>query len=337
MSSLLCLCAALFLAACGSKNQLDPVYVSGGTMGTTYNVTVVLPPDTTAPEDLDESIQSWLEAVNQSMSTYLPDSELSELNKAPVGEWLPVSPMMVEVLVSAQAISELSGGAFDVTIAPLVDLWGFGPVDTRDQVPSDAALADVQQRVGFENLLVRENPPAIKKTQDLQLDLSAIAKGFAADYVGRKLEAIGLSNYLVEIGGDLVVNGHNQHGEPWRIGVEKPSFGREGVQQAVVVTDGGIATSGDYRNFFQQDGQIYSHILDPRLGRPVKKNLISVTVIAGSGARADGLATAFTVMGAEETLALAEEESIPVYLIVRVDEQMVTRHSSALKPHMNGD
>lgn len=337
MSSLLCLWAAALLAACGFAGDFEASYFSGNTMGTSYNVTVVSGPDTEVPEDLDQSIETWLEAVNQSMSTYLPDSELSKLNRAPVDEWLPVSPMMADVLSTAREISELSGGAFDVTIAPLVDSWGFGPVDTNDQVPSESALAKVQERVGFEHLQLRESPAAIKKTQDLQLDLSAIAKGFAADYVGRKLKALGLFNYLIEIGGDLLVNGHNQSGKPWRVGVEKPSFGREGVQQIVVLTHGGIASSGDYRNFFRQDGQTYSHILDPRLGRPVKQDLVSVTVIADSGARADALATAFTVMGEEPSLALAERQSIGVFLIVRSDGELVTRQSQAFTTYMAAD
>jgi FAD:protein FMN transferase len=337
IASLLLFCAAAILAGCGANNSYEPLYFSGETMGTTYHITVVSGPESVVPADLAPSIESWLDAVNKSMSTYLPDSELSALNAAPAGEWLPVSPMMLEVLTSAQAISTLSGGAFDITIAPLVDLWGFGPVETHDQVPSEAALADVRERLGFEHLQVRNEPPAIKKNRNLQFDLSAIAKGFAADYVGRQLEALGLTNYLVEIGGDLLVSGHNQKGEAWRIGVEKPTFGREGVQQTIAVTESGVATSGDYRNFFRQDGQTFSHIIDPRLSRPVRKNLVSVTVIADSSMRADGLATAFTVMGAEETLALAERQQIAVYLISREGEKFTTHYSSAFAAYMKLD
>lgn len=337
MASLLCLYMLLLLPilllACGYQSRFEALQFSGETMGTRYNVTAVVDPGGVVPEDLDQSIQGWLEAVNQSMSTYLPDSELSKLNEAPVGEWLPVSPMMLEVLATAEQVSEFSGGAFDITIAPLVDIWGFGPVETNNQVPSDTVLAEVKQWIGFEKLQVRNGPPTAKKTADVQLDLSAIAKGYAADYVGQKLEAIGLNNYLVEVGGDLVVSGHNQAGEPWRIGVEKPSFKREGVQQVVTLPGGGVATSGDYRNFFQWHGQTYSHILDPRLGRPVAQDLVSVTVIAESGARADALATAFTVMGAEESLRLAERKGIAVYLIARRDGELVTRQTTAFAAH----
>lgn len=335
LSSLLCLWVLIFLSACGDKSRFEASYFSGDTMGTTYNVTVVRDAGTPLPADLGQSIHGWLDAVNQSMSTYLDDSELARLNAGPVDEWLPVSPMMAEVLTRAREVSKLTGGAFDITIAPLVDIWGFGPVDTGNKLPDEAVLARVKERVGFEHLKLRRNPPTIRKTRDLQLDLSAIAKGFAADYVGRNLAGLGLDDCLVEIGGDLLVKGHNPSGEVWRIGVETPSFQRQGVQQAVLVTDSGLATSGDYRNFFQQNGQIYTHIIDPRLGRPVKRTLTSVTVIADSAALADALATGLAVLGAEEALSLAEQRGIPVYLIVRGEEGFETLHSAAFAQHMD--
>lgn len=339
MFSLLCLWTALILAGglvgCELEPRAETRTFSGQTMGTTYNVTVVAGSEQTIPGNLADSIAGWLEEVNQSMSTYLPDSELSRLNEAPAGEWIRVSPMLAEVLSEAQSISELSEGAFDVTVGPLVDLWGFGPVDTGDQIPSEAALEEVRQRVGFEHLQVRIDPPEVLKSREIRIDLSAIAKGFGADYVGRQLSAAGFENHLVEIGGDLLVSGHNAAGEHWRIGVEKPAFERQGVQQAIVVEEAGVATSGDYRNFFRQNGQNYSHILDPRLGRPVQQNLVSVTVIAESAARSDSLATAFSVMGADEALSLAQEHGIPLYLIVRRGDGFATMQSEAFKAYLD--
>jgi thiamine biosynthesis lipoprotein len=335
LSSLLFLGLSLFLSACELGNRFEARSVTGQIMGTTYNVTVVAESGQPFPDDLGESVGAWLAEVNQSMSTYLPDSELTRLNEAPVGEWLPVSPMLAEVLAEAQAISELSGGAFDITVGPLVDLWGFGPVDTDDQVPSEAAVSAARERIGFQYLQLRSDPPAIRKGRDIRLDLSAIAKGFAADYAGQRLDALGFDNYLVEIGGDLLASGHNAAGEPWRIGVEKPSFERGGVQQAIAVADMGVATSGDYRNFFSQGGQIYSHIVDPRLGEPVQRDLASVTVIAESAARADGLATAFTVMGAEEALEVAAAREISLYLIVRQGQNFEVRQSAAFENHLD--
>ncbi|MCW8194055.1 FAD:protein FMN transferase [Proteobacteria bacterium 005FR1] len=333
--SLLFLWLLVIVGGCEVESRLDARTYSGQTMGTTYNITVVAGPEQSLPEGLEESISSWLAEVNQSMSTYLPESELSQLKTAPVGEWIPVSPMLAEVIAEAQSISDLSGGAFDVSVGPLVELWGFGPVDTGDQVPSEEALSEVRKQVGYQYLQLRSDPPAIKKTRDISIDLSAIAKGFGADYVGRRLSAMGFENYLVEIGGDLLVSGRNAAGEPWRIGVEKPAFERKGVQQAIVVVDAGVATSGDYRNFFRQNGQIYSHIIDPRLGRPVQQDLASVTVIAESAARADGLATAFTVMGADEALSLAEEHDIPLYMIVRRGENFVSVQSEAFTGYLD--
>jgi len=341
-TSLLLIWLAVFLSACDAPPAFESVRFSGGTMGTTYNVTVVTPSGTTLPEGLGDSIQGWLDEVNQHMSTYIDDSELSRLNRAPVGEWLPVSPMMLRVLKQARAVSDITGGAFDITIGPLVDAWGFGPVDTHDQVPAEAALEALQQKVGYTRLRLRDSPPALWKEAELQLDLSAIAKGFGADYVAEQLAAAGLPNSLVEIGGDLRVQGHNAAGKPWRIGVEQPSFQREGVQQAVELDNGGVATSGDYRNFFRQNGQMYSHILDPRLGRPVERDLASVTVIADNAAMADALATGLTVMGREAALALAEQQNLPVFLIikrevVRKGEGFDTAQSSAFASYLGDD
>lgn len=337
LSSLLCLWTLLFLSGCGQRDSLEAVAFAGSTMGTTYNVTVVVPAGGSVPENLDQQIEGWLADVNQSMSTYIDDSELMELNRAPTDQWLPVSGMLAEVLVEAQRISELSDGAFDITVGPLVDLWGFGPVARGDEIPSQDAVQEVQSRVGFQHLTIQSEPPAVRKDVAVRMDLSAIAKGFGADYVGRQLAGLGLVNYLVEIGGDLAVNGYNYKGSPWRIGVEKPSFNRQGVQERVAVSSGGMATSGDYRNFYERDGQIYTHIVDPRLGRPMKTTLMSVTVIAESAARADGLATAMTVMGADEALAMAERESIAAYFIVRAESGLIVRQTSAFSEYVLSD
>lgn len=334
LTSLLCLWVLLFLAGCGQQNDLEAHAFSGSTMGTTYNVTVVLARGQTVPEGLHQQIEGWLAAINQSMSTFIDDSELMKLNRAPTDEWLPVSEMLLEVLREAQRITEMSEGAFDITVGPLVDLWGFGPPPAGDEIPSEERIRDVQSRVGSEHLAIRLEPPAIKKDVDLRMDLSAIAKGFGADYVGRQLKALGLENHLVEIGGDLVVSGYNPRGNPWRIGVEKPSLSRQGVQEAVALKAGGMATSGDYRNFYERGGQIYTHILDPRLGRPVKTTLMSVTVIAESAARADGLATAMSVMGADAALAMAEREGIAAYFIAREGSALITKESSAFSDYV---
>lgn len=333
MSSLLFLCGLLFLSGCGQSDSLRSHSFTGTTMGTVYNVTVVLPSEIQPPADLHENIELWLDDINQSMSTFIDDSELMALNRAPTREWLPVSPMLAEVLAEAEDISRLSGGAFDVTVGPLVNLWGFGPTQV-EVVPDEDSLRETQEKVGFEHLAVQLDPPAVKKAREVQIDLSAIAKGFGADYVGRQLESRGLNNYLVEIGGDIAVNGYNQNGGPWRIGVERPSVNREGVQETVKISAGGIATSGDYRNFYERGGQIYTHILDPRLGRPVKTQLISVTVIAESASRADGLATAMTVMGPDEALALAEREGIAAYFITRAEEGYSLLQSSAFADYL---
>lgn len=335
MTSLLCLWALIILSGCTQDERLRAHLFTGATMGTTYNVTVVLPAAVEISPELHDQIELWLEEINQSMSTYIHDSELMKLNRAPTGSWLPVSELMVEVLEEAQDISLMSGGAFDITVGPLVDLWGFGPTGTPEELPTEEEIRQVQEIVGFQHLTLRREPPAIRKEAPVRMDLSAIAKGFGADYLGRQLQAQGLDNYLVEIGGELAVKGYNQNGDLWRIGVEAPSFGRGAVQETVRINSGGVATSGDYRNFYERGGQIYTHILDPRLGRPVKTSLVSVTVVAESAAKADGLATAMTVMDAEEAMAMAEKEGIAAYFIVRTDSGFAIRQSTGLAQYLS--
>lgn len=334
MSSLLFLWSLLVLSGCAQDDRLRAHLFSGSTMGTTYSVRVVLPAAVDIPADLDEEIERWLAEINQSMSTYIDDSELMQLNRAPTGRWLPISEMMAEVLAEAQDISLLSGGAFDITVGPLVDLWGFGPVEAPE-LPTEEQIQHARERVGFQHVMLSLQPPAIRKDAPVQIDLSAIAKGFGADYVGRQLEELDVDNYLVEIGGELAVKGYNQNGDLWRIGVERPNQDGKQVQETISLDSGGIATSGDYRNFYERGGQIYTHILDPRQGRPVKTALVSVTVVAETAARADGLATAMIVMDSDEALAMAEKEGIAAYLISRSDTGFVVRQSSAMVQYVS--
>ncbi len=298
----------------------------GATMGTYYRVTA------RCPEDVSALVSAELRAVNDEMSTYLPDSALSRFNRAPVGQWWDVPRPLAEVVAAAARLSRESAGAFDVTVGPLVNLWGFGPPDpaaTRD-LPGEQALARARQRVGFEKLEVRLEPPALRKTADLYVDLSAIAKGHGVDRVAERLLGVGCSDLLVDVGGEVRGVGRSPSGRTWRVGVETPDPGQlGGIERVVLLDDVAAATSGDYRNYVEVDGRRYSHTIDPRTGRPVDHRLASVTVLHASAMWADGYATALDVLGPEAGFDLAERLGLPALFIVRGDGSFHARYTDA--------
>ncbi|MGB0723372.1 MAG: FAD:protein FMN transferase [Gammaproteobacteria bacterium] len=315
------LLAAVLLSACGPAPAPHTVTeLSGATMGTTYSVKVVDLPGSVDVDSLRSDVDGVLRDINAMMSTYDPASELSRFNTHAGNDWFAVSPEVVEVIMEARRVSELSGGRFDVTVGPLVELWGFGAPDTGNAVPSDQAVRDARARVGFEKLDVRMQPPGLRKTEPgLHVDLSAIAKGYAVDRVSALLASRGLAHHLVEIGGELRGRGMSHRAVPWRIGVERPDATGRSVYAAVNLADRGMATSGDYRNFFEREGQRYSHTMDPRTGRPVRSGLASVTVVADTCMSADALATALMALGPVDAFALAEQEGIAAFFIERTD------------------
>jgi thiamine biosynthesis lipoprotein len=287
--------------------------IDGETMGTTYTVALVGALDEGDRQRLASSIQSVLDEVNERMSNYLVDSELSRLNRAPVGEAFAVSKELAFVLSEAQRISELTSGAFDVTVSPLVRLWGFGPgpgsLEADDEPsPAETAIAAARERVGFRALHLSETPPVATKEKALELDLSAIAKGYAVDRVALFLADEGYDDYLVEIGGELRSSGMSPRGDAWRVAIEKPLPGVRAVARVVPLRDLALATSGDYRNFYERDGRLWSHLIDPAAGRPVSHTLGSVSVAHESCMTADALASGLLVMGPEDGYRLALRE-----------------------------
>lgn len=332
MLSLFCVC---FLA-CERQPGFETVLLSGATMGTTYNIKVVVPDGKRhSAEGLQSAIDARLQDFNQSLSTYINDSEIMTLNQAPVGEWLPVSERFLAVLTLSQQISKLSNGAFDATVAPLVNLWGFGPDWKANKAPAASDIEPALSKIGYQYIEIDSEKLRIKKNIDASLDFSAVAKGYGVDEIAELLWGKGFHHFMVEIGGELRLHGHNGEGKTWRIGVESPSAG--GKIRPIAVSEVGVATSGDYRNYFEQDGVRFSHTIDPSTGRPITHNLASVTVIAATAARADALATAFTVMGGDQAMALAEERGIAIYLIERVDDGFSTRASTAFAPYLEAE
>lgn len=309
----------LSLAACGSETAASrPALLSGTTMGTSYSVKFIGPPPGLDQERLAADVDRLLEAVNARMSTYRPNSELSRFNGSDGSDWVPVSADTLAVIEEAQGASALTGGAFDPTIGPLVDLWGFGPAAGDRKQPAESRIQDALARVGYGQVRMRQPTPALAKADGgVRVDLSGIAKGFGVDKVAAHLEEIGIEHYLVEVGGELRGGGRNAEDGPWRVGIEKPLAETRSVQRVARLDGKALATSGDYRIFFERDGEHYSHIIDPRNGRPVSHGLASVTVIAESTMRADALSTALMVLGPEAGLELATREKLAAFFIVK--------------------
>jgi thiamine biosynthesis lipoprotein len=316
----LALAAAAVLAACGSGED-TVIELSGPTMGTYYSVKVARPPVGVTRERLQTGVNTVLQEVNRLISTYDPNSELSRFNQNLSTDWVAVSPELLGVIAEGLDISDLSDGAFDITVGPLVNLWGFGPDPVPEETPSDQEIRAAMARVGYGLLRLRNAPPAIAKERgDLYIDLSALGEGYGADQVADYLDALGISDFMVAVAGAIRAKGRNATGSPWAIAIEEPTPGRRAVQRIIHVTGEGLSTSGDYRNYFERDGKRYSHEIDPRTGRPIEHRLASVTVVADTAARADGLATALMVMGETDGPALAEAEGIAALFIVRADE-----------------
>ncbi|MGM0564929.1 MAG: FAD:protein FMN transferase [Pseudomonadota bacterium] len=309
---------SLGLVACDTHSP--ETRYSGQVMGTTWSATVVLPRGAEAA-DYGEGIQSTLDGVNALMSTYLEDSELSRFNQLDAAACLGVSADTREVIEASQTIAKRTGGAFDVTVGPLVNLWGFGPEQRPTRVPDETEIEQAMDRSGYQHLSI-EGEQLCTDLPGLYVDLSAIAKGYAVDAAANYLQSEGVESFLVEVGGELYAAGRKMDGSHWRIGIEKPAAGERNVFRNAVVEleDQAIATSGDYRNFRQSgDGERYSHTIDPRDGRPISHTLASVTVIAPSAMLADGWATALMVLGPADGLKWAQKLEFPVYLLSKKD------------------
>lgn len=331
--------SSLWLLSCSKLAALpDPIEITGQTMGTTYTVKFPVGKDTAKTPDkesLRASIGALLEEVNRRMSTYDPDSELSRFNRYTNTDWFPVSDDLARVVEASLLYSRSSGGAFDITVGPLVNLWGFGPTKVERGVPDVKEIVDTIRRVGYTGVSVKYAPGALKKDDpDLYLDLSAIAKGFGVDMVSNYLQSQGIYDYMVEIGGEVRAGGKNHLGEPWRIGISTPGGGYD-IQKVVNVSRAALATSGDYRNYYEVDGKRYSHTIDARTGRPVTHGLTSVTVITESCMEADAWATTLMVLGPDEGLNLALRHGLAAFFIVKDGADFVEQMTPGFKNYLN--
>ncbi len=317
------LLAVFFITACSFDTPEQVRSLNGLTMGTSYSIKWVSAESDSAA--LQQAVSAELVAINNSMSTYIDSSELSLLNRQPVGQWLPVSERLLEVLSLANLISEQSAGQFDSTVGPLVNLWGFGPDGRVTKAPSEAEIERLRPRIGYQQLELDAVAKRARRHAGIYIDLSAIAKGYAVDIIAQLLERQGIKRYLVEIGGEMRLAGSKPDNQPWRVAIERPDITERSVQGVIMPGTNAVATSGDYRNYFEQDGVRFSHTIDPNTGKPISHKLASVTVITASCARADAYATALTVMGDEAGYAFAIAQGIEAYFIVKADDGFKVR------------
>jgi len=291
--------------------------LGGQAIGTTFTVKLVLPDGPHGTEtEAAATIRRVLDEVDRSMSTYRTDSEISRFNDSGTEDFEASDELLV-VMEEARRVAEITGGAFDVTVGPLVDAWGFGREATS--TPPDAAAIDrLLEENGFHRVVVDAANGTLRKDRaELRCDLSAIAKGFAVDRVAEAMVELGFGDFMVEIGGEVRTSGRNPHDETWRIGVEKPQLVRGGVWDVVELADAAMATSGDYRNYYERDGVRISHLIDPRSGRPITHTLASVSVIHSSCMTADALATAISVLGPDEGRELVDREGLAALFLIR--------------------
>ncbi len=306
--------------------------IQGRTMGTTYHIKVVTG-HFQSIAGLKEKIEKRLDEINQSMSTYIKTSEISRFNDMrQVGVKFKISDDFFQVMSVAQEIYQLSDGAWDGTVNPLVDLWGFGRGGRRQDIPPKNQIAALMPAVGFHHIDLIAPGYLIKKLETVTLDLSSIAKGYGVDQVAGVIRKEGFQNYLVEIGGEIFASGVREDGQQWRVGINRPrkDASVNDVYKVVRLQNKAFATSGDYRNFFEVDGIRYSHVIDPKTGYPVSSGVASVSIIAGSCTFADGLSTAIMVMGLDKGIALVNRlGNVECLIVIEKQDGSLVDHYSA--------
>jgi len=326
-----------FVVACDRHDVPAQFHYAGLALGTSFSIKISRMPPELDLDRLKDELDQRIDEVDKTMSTYRQDSELSRFNRSHDTNWQPVSEDLATLVAEALEISRWSGGAFDVTVGPLVNLWGFGPDQRIQQAPPDEKIKAAMERIGYHYLAVRLQPPSLaKRIPELYIDLSAIAKGYAVDKLGLYLESLGIHDYMVEIGGELRLRGVSPRGGPWRIAIEKPVTKVREVAEVLSITDISVATSGDYRNYFEVEGRRFSHTIDPRTGRPIAHRLASVTVLSHTTSNADALATALMVLGPDKGFDKAEKGGIKALFIIKESDGFIERPTSAFTKYLQG-
>ncbi|MBF4178311.1 FAD:protein FMN transferase ApbE [Lelliottia nimipressuralis] len=326
------LASFFLLAACDSSTpSVKPAapaatVLEGKTMGTFWRVSI-MNVDARRADELRGKIQSQLDADDQLLSTYKNDSALMRFNLSNSTSLWPVSEAMADIVNEALHIGYKTNGAMDITVGPLVNLWGFGPTKQPEKIPDQAQIDDARARTGLQHLTVINQygqQYLQKDIPDLFVDLSTVGEGYAADHLAALMTQEGISRYLVSVGGALVSRGLNASEKPWRVAIQKPTDTQNAVQAVVDINGHGISTSGSYRNYYELDGKRLSHVIDPQTGRPIEHNLVSVTVIAPTALEADTWDTGLMVLGPEKAKEVVRQEGLAVYMITREGETFKT-------------
>lgn len=315
------------LTGCGNGDSMESF--GGPTMGSTYSIKYLRHADLPAPAGVRVQIEKILTDVDQQMSTYRSDSDIERFNDLPANRCQKMPASILKLVRVGEQLSEQSEGSYDLTVEPLLNLWGFGPQAREEKVPAAQALAEVRQRVGYQHLRIDRDQ--LCKDAAVEVDFNSIAAGYAVDLIAARLEALGIHNYLAEATGELKAAGKKLDGSPWRIALEEPRDDQQVAERVIAVDGYGVSTSGDYRNYFVQDGRRYSHTFDARTGAPVAHTLASVTVIDPSALMADGLSTLLLILGPERGWDYAEKHDIGAFFVIRADTGFVTRTTQAFE------
>lgn len=315
------------LSACGNGDSMESF--GGPTMGSTYSIKYVRRAGLPAAADVRVEVEKILADIDRQLSTYRSDSDIERFNDLPANRCQKMPASILKLIRVGEQLSEQSEGSYDLTVEPLLNLWGFGPQGREEKVPAEQALAQARQRVGYQHLRIEGDQ--LCKDAAVEVDFNSIAAGYAVDTIAARLEALGIHDYLAEATGELKAAGKKLDGSPWRIALEEPRDDQQVAERIVAVDGFGLSTSGDYRNYFEQGGRRYSHTFDARTGAPVSNTLASVTVIHPSALMADGLSTLLLILGPERGWDYAEKHDIGAFFVIRADTGFVTRTSHAFE------
>jgi len=315
------------LAGCGNGDSMESF--GGRTMGSTYSIKYVRHANLPAPAQVRSEVEKILAEVDKQMSTYRSDSDISRFNELPADRCQTMPASILKLIRVGEQLSEQSEGSYDLTVEPLLNLWGFGPQAREEKVPNAQALAEVRQRVGYQHLRIEGDQ--LCKDAAVEVDFNSIAAGYAVDTIAARLEALGIHDYLAEATGELKASGKKLDGSAWRIALEEPRDDQQVAERIINVDGYGVSTSGDYRNYFLQDGRRFSHTFDAHTGAPVSHTLASVTVIHPSALLADGLSTLLLILGPERGWDYAEAHNIGAFFVIRADTGFVIRTNQAFE------
>ncbi|SDS96781.1 thiamine biosynthesis lipoprotein [Pseudomonas asplenii] len=313
------------LSGCDGRDSLERF--GGPTMGSTYSIQYVRRAGGPSSADIKAEVEAILRRVDQQMSTYRADSDIARFNDLPANRCQLMPLSILDLVRTGEALSQASEGAYDLTVEPLMNLWGFGPQGREEKVPDAAQLATVRQRVGHAHLRIEGD--RLCKDAPVEVDFDSIAAGYTVDLIAARLAALGIDSFLAEVTGELKAVGRKPDGSPWRVALEEPRDDRQVAQRIVDIDGYGVSTSGDYRNYFEQEGKRYSHTFDARVGAPVSHELAAVTVIHPSTLMADGLSTLLLILGPEQGWDYAKKHDIAAFFVIRADKAFVTRTNPA--------